>query len=179
VKKTLLFWGVVNEGAIFGIILAIISTQAVSAQVLMSGGTYAQSFDALANTGTANAWADNVTLPGWYAATNLTSVKSGTVTLYNAGTGSLTTGALYSFGDSGSTDRALGSLASGGPGNFAYGVRLTNDTVFANESKFCAYVPPLIKTCADTGCAEIIARMIPKMTPWFTTPQNNRAFFTS
>ena len=38
----------------------------------------------------------------------------------------------------------------------------------AGESKFCACVPPLIKTRADTGCVEIIARTIPKMTPSFT-----------
>jgi endonuclease/exonuclease/phosphatase family metal-dependent hydrolase len=139
VKNTQWFWGAVNEGAFFGIILAIISTQGVSAQVLMSGGTYAQNFDALSNTGTANTWADNVTLAGWYAATNLTAVKSGTVTLYSASTGSSGTGAFYSFGDSGATDRALGSLASGGPGNFAYGVRFTNDTAYAQTNFTVSY----------------------------------------
>jgi endonuclease/exonuclease/phosphatase family metal-dependent hydrolase len=139
VKNTLWFRGYVSKGAIFGIILAIISTHAVSAQVLMSAGTYTQNFDALASTGTANPWTDNVTLPGWYAATNLTSIKSGTVTLYNAGTGSSTAGALYSFGDSGSTDRALGSLASGGLGNLACGVRLTNDTAFAQTNFMVSY----------------------------------------
>jgi hypothetical protein len=83
VNKARLFRGVVKKGAVFGIILAIYSTPAVSAQVLMSGGTYAQNFDALSNTGTANTWADNVTLPGWYASR---SVAPNNVTTYSAGT---------------------------------------------------------------------------------------------
>ena len=94
-------------------------------QVLMSGGTYSQNFDSLANSGTGNTWTENVTLPGWYASK---SVAPNDVATYNAGTGSSTAGALYSFGSSSSTERALGSLASGTPGNFAYGVCFTNDT---------------------------------------------------
>ncbi len=101
------------------------------AQILISGGTYSQNFDSLAASGTGKSWINNVTLPGWYAATNLTATKSGDAVVYSAGTGSSASGALYSFGDAGSTDRALGSLASGGPGNFAYGVRFINDTALA------------------------------------------------
>jgi endonuclease/exonuclease/phosphatase family metal-dependent hydrolase len=139
VKKSRLYWGFQKRGVVLGIIAAIISTHPVSAQVLMSGGTYSQNFDSLAGSGTGNAWTDNVTLPGWYAATNVTSVKSGSVTLYNAGTGSSTAGALYSFGGSSSTERALGSLASGTPGNFAYGVRFTNDTTSAQTNFIISY----------------------------------------
>ena len=102
----------------------------------MSGGTYAQNFDSLANTGTANTWVDNVTLPGWYASKSL---GGNAVTAYRAGTGSDNSGALYSFGDSGSTDRALGSVASGTPGNFAYGVCLTNDTTVAQTNFTVSY----------------------------------------
>ena len=42
-----------------------------------------------------------------------------------------------------------------------------------------AFDPPLIKTCADTGCVEIIAAMIPKTTPLFcnSNPKYNRDFF--
>ena len=53
---------------------------------------------------------------------------------YRAATGTANTGALYSFGGAGVnpvTDRALGSIASGTPGNFAYGVRFQNDTTLA------------------------------------------------
>jgi hypothetical protein len=63
VKKSRLYWGFQKRGVVLGIILAIISTPPVSAQVLMGGGTYAQNFDALANGGTANAWTDKVALP--------------------------------------------------------------------------------------------------------------------
>jgi hypothetical protein len=49
----------------------------------------------------------------------------------------------------------------------------------ASESKFCESVPPLIKICADTGCVEKIAAMIPKTTPLFCkpNPKYNRDFF--
>jgi hypothetical protein len=97
-----------------------------SAQVLMSAGSpYTQSFDTLASSGTANTWTDNSTLRGWYAS----KTSGGTsVSSYQASTGTGITGAIYSFGASGSSERALGSLASGTTGNLAYGVRLLNDT---------------------------------------------------
>src|SRR6185503_19264799 len=47
-----------------------------------------ENFDTLASVGTAIAWTDNVTIPGWYA----------TPVTYNSGTGSSNAGALYSFG---------------------------------------------------------------------------------
>ena len=108
----------------------------VLSQVLMSGGTYSQNFDSLANTGTANSWTDNATLPGWYASKTL----GGTVvTTYRANNGTGNTGAIYSFGATGSTERALGSIASGTPGNFAYGVRFTNDTGSAQSNLTVSY----------------------------------------
>ena len=80
------------------------------------GVALTENFDSLP---TANSvWADNATIPGWYA---------NRVPL-NASTGSLNTGALYSFGAAGNGDRALGSVASGTTGTILYGVRLTNNT---------------------------------------------------
>jgi endonuclease/exonuclease/phosphatase family metal-dependent hydrolase len=123
------------------LVLAICPAHFGVAQILMSGGTnYSQSFDTLAGANSGNSWKDNVTLPGWYAATNLTSTKSGSVTVYDAGTGSSGTGALYSFGGTGSAERALGSLASGGPGNFAFGVRFKNDTTQTVTNITISYV---------------------------------------
>jgi endonuclease/exonuclease/phosphatase family metal-dependent hydrolase len=139
VKKALWLWGGANGGVVLGIILAIISTPGVSAQVLMSGGTYTQNFDMLAGTGTANTWTDNDTLPGWYASTNAGGSRFGTVTIYRAGAGAENNGALYSFGDVGSAERALGSLASGTPGDFAWGVRFTNDTASAQTNFTISY----------------------------------------
>ncbi len=112
---------------------AILSTglfiQSASAQVRFSAGSpYLQDFNSLSNSGSYNPWTNNSTLPGWYAAQ---TAGDGAITNYRAGTGSGTAGGLYSFGASNSTDRALGSLASGGPGKLAYGVRFTNDTSLA------------------------------------------------
>ena len=80
-----------------------------------------ENFDTLASAGTNLAWTDNSTIPGWYSSR----------ATYNAGTGSSTTGALYSFGVAGTnpaTDRALGGLASGGTGTIFFGVRFVNNT---------------------------------------------------
>ena len=110
---------------------AALSAVPVSAQILMSGGTYSQNFNSLADGGAGNSWTDNFTLPGWYISQ---SKSPFTVSTYRAGTGSGTTGLIYSYGDSGSTERALGSVASGTPGNFAYGVRFTNDTALAQTN---------------------------------------------
>ncbi len=85
------------------------------------GSPLTDNFDTLASAGTNIAWADNMTIAGLYS----------TRTTYNAGTGSSNTGALYSFGVAGTnplTDRALGSVASGGTGTFYYAVKLTNNT---------------------------------------------------
>lgn len=102
----------------------------VCAQIYISslpGGSYIQEFDSLAGSGT-DTWIDNATLAGWYAAKSSGTPTS--FTNYVAGKGSGTAGALYSFGDSESGERALGSLASGNAnvGNIAYGVRFANDT---------------------------------------------------
>lgn len=106
------------------------------AQVAMSAGAYMQNFDSLGSVGAS--WTDNATLAGWYAS----KTAGGMLTNYSAGTGSSTTGALYSFGVAGlsnATDRALGSLASGTPGNFAYGVRCINDTAIPQTNILITY----------------------------------------
>ncbi len=98
---------------------AILNAQAIS---VSASGTYTQNFDTLANSGTTNAWTDNSTITGWYAQ------RSGTGTTYIADTGSGNSGGLYSYGASGSTDRALGSVGSSNAaaGSFAYGVVIQN-----------------------------------------------------
>ncbi|MEW6128233.1 MAG: C25 family cysteine peptidase [Acidobacteriota bacterium] len=85
------------------------------------GTPLTENFDSLSQSGTGNVWTDDSTLSGGYASS----------TTYNAGTGSSTTGALYSFGIAGTnpvSDRALGSLASGGTGTIHYAFKLTNNT---------------------------------------------------
>ncbi|MBK9091355.1 MAG: DUF11 domain-containing protein [Anaerolineae bacterium] len=92
--------------------------RAAPAAAISLSAPYEQNFDTLSNTGTGNPWTDDSTIAGWY--TNKTT--------YNAGTGTSTTGSVFSFGSTGSTERALGSVASGTTGAIYYGVRLVNDT---------------------------------------------------
>jgi endonuclease/exonuclease/phosphatase family metal-dependent hydrolase len=117
--------------------LATVLTLPSSAQISMGSNSYSQNFDSLSNVvGTSIPWTNNQTLPGWYASK---SVGPNDVTNYNAGTGSSTAGSLYSFGSAGSSERALGSLASGTPGDFAYGVRFTNDSGSARSNILVSY----------------------------------------
>jgi hypothetical protein len=95
-----------------------------SIDITVSGGTpfpgtsttYNQDFNSLANTSTGITWTNDVTITDWYS----------NQSTYNTGTGSSTTGALYSFGSTSASDRAIGSLASSGTGTVLYGVALTN-----------------------------------------------------
>ncbi len=124
----------------FAFILAAAST--THAQVSYTGGVYSQNFDTLqgtTNNTTGVAWADNSTLPGWYAALTTGAVATygvtngtigGTAATFD-GTSVANNVGLFSFGTSASTDRALGSRATSavtGHGTVAYGVRLVNNT---------------------------------------------------
>lgn len=105
------------------LLLFLISPLTIFAQINISNGvTYSQNFDGLGSI--AVSWTNNTNLVGWYAAYGL---GSATVSL-GASTGSSTTGALYSFGAANATERALGSLASGGTGTIYYGLRLKNNS---------------------------------------------------
>jgi hypothetical protein len=86
--------------------------------VLTSDATYTQNFDTLAASGTSGTVPTGVQFVETGANANST---------YTAGTGSSNTGNTYSFGASGSTDRALGGLRSG---NLIpqFGLAFTNDT---------------------------------------------------
>jgi endonuclease/exonuclease/phosphatase family metal-dependent hydrolase len=132
------FFGFLKKGVLAA--SAICSSGLVSAQVLMSGGTYSQDFDSLANSvGQNTNWVDNLTLPGWYISK---SVAPNAVTSYRVDSGASLTGAIYSYGTNdanGITDRALGSVAAGTPGNFAYGIRFTNDTGSAQSNITVSY----------------------------------------
>lgn len=73
--------------------------------------SYSQSFDSLAAAGTAAVtWTNDSTLAGW----SLFTSTGAAVPTYIVDTGSSNTGSFRSFGAAGSTDRALGSTASGG-----------------------------------------------------------------
>lgn len=71
---------------------------------IMFTGSYSQDFNTLANTGTSSSMPT-----GWYFDETGTSRNL----TYGTGAGTATTGNTYSFGSSGSSDRALGGLRSG------------------------------------------------------------------
>jgi len=87
--------------------LMAMATPALAGPVAFTGN-YTQNFDTLATSG--SNWLQGDTLAGWYLYTG-----AGTdIATYQAGDGSSNSGAFYSFGASGSSERALGGAASGG-----------------------------------------------------------------
>src|SRR5689334_22933561 len=101
-------FGLVATG-LFLLIAVVTTTAPTNAAPLAAiplGSTYTQNFDSLSNTGTTNVWTDDSTIPGWYS----------TRTVYLASTGTLNNGGLFSFGNAGDTERALGSQGSGSTG---------------------------------------------------------------
>jgi len=79
---------------------------------ITGSSTYAQNFDSLASSGSPIAWVNGATLAGWYL---FRQPAPGTgLTNYSAGDGSSTTGSFWSYGSTGSGERALGGLGSGG-----------------------------------------------------------------
>ncbi|HUJ13808.1 MAG TPA: DNA/RNA non-specific endonuclease [Thermoanaerobaculia bacterium] len=85
--------------------VSVLVASTLSAQcVALTGATYTQNFDSLASSGTSGS------VPGgWAFAETGTNANA----LYTAGTGSSNAGDTYSFGSTGSTDRAFGTLLSG------------------------------------------------------------------
>jgi hypothetical protein len=69
---------------------------------------YTQTFDALSASGTSG-WTNGLTLSGW----NLFRQPGTAISTYIAGDGSNNTGSFYSFGTTGSSERALGAIGSG------------------------------------------------------------------
>jgi uncharacterized protein len=125
-------------------ILALVASVVVvsvtaQAQVLLSGGlSYSQNFDSLASTGSSGTWSDNTTLLGWYASkaysTSTTPQTYGpyAYTSYRVDSGGNNSGNLFDYGSAGSTDRALGSVASGTVAGSTmatvFGLRIQNNT---------------------------------------------------
>ncbi len=87
------------------------------------GGSYAQDFNALATSGTTNAWAQGSTLEGWY----LYTAASADIATYRAGDGATNAGAFYSFGSGTTAERALGGVASGSVSGYI-ALALTNSS---------------------------------------------------
>lgn len=103
-----------------GVALLLVPDTLAQVSYATPGGIYEQRFNTLAQTGTANTWTNNATIPGWFS----------TESTYRAGFGFDTVGALYSFGSTGdfASDRALGTLPSNGTGDIIFGVQFVNNT---------------------------------------------------
>lgn len=118
------------------------------AQSAFTGAPYSQNFDTLLSSGTGNAWTQNVTLAGWFWLRSPSSTvgrQAGgwvDVATYNAGNGSSTTGAAYSFGTTGTGERALGTIGSGNAaaGDYVYALVLQNTSGVAMGSFSLNYV---------------------------------------
>jgi len=100
------------------LLVLCLAAGAASAQVSLTGPAYTQNFDTLANSGSGH-----TALPaGWLLSESGTNANG----QYQAGTGSGNSGDSYSFGASGSTERALGGLLSGSL-NPTFGACFTNN----------------------------------------------------
>ncbi len=110
----------------------------------VAGSPTTELFDTL---GSVNNSTTNTSLPtGWYF------VESGTNanTFYSASTGSLTAGDTYSYGSSGSTERAYGTLLSGTLTS-TIGASFTNSTGVAITTLEIAYIGEQWRTGRTDG----------------------------
>ncbi|TXI20733.1 MAG: PEP-CTERM sorting domain-containing protein [Roseateles sp.] len=90
---------------------ALATALSAQASVTLSDATttYTQNFDSLASSGASIAWVDDSTLAGW------SLVAAAPVTTYNTGNGSNgSTAGFFSFGATGSAERALGAVVTNG-----------------------------------------------------------------
>jgi len=115
--------------------LLLLSAATTTAQIAYTGGNYTQDFNTLPSSGTftftgfgpiaLNTAPVNATgLAGWSFAK---ISGSGANALFNVGTGSGTTGSVYSFGATAAAERSLGTLFSGTVGS-VMGVTFVNNT---------------------------------------------------
>lgn len=113
-------------------LVAVASAQA-TVSVTSTAFNYSQTFDTLASTGS-TAFVNDSTLTGWSLFRG-----AGTSLAVTAGTGSSNGGGFYSFGSAGSTERALGSVASGSTLTLNYALALTNNTGVALDGFTLGY----------------------------------------
>ncbi len=105
------------------IVLMLLSFNVSRAQVIMNyTGSYNQDFNTLSKVTGSTVWVDNTNIPNWY----WKETGANSNTSYTTGTGSSSGGDRYSFGSTGSDDRAMGSLTTASMTPVACGVLLRN-----------------------------------------------------
>ncbi|MCC9166887.1 T9SS type A sorting domain-containing protein [Pontibacter harenae] len=139
-----------------------------SAQVSLNphNTSYTQNFDALPAAGT-GIWENGTEyIPGWFIQRTYTAGSTVLV-----GTGSSNTGGLYSFGLSGSTDRALGAISSGTAtvGEFAWGLLIQNNTGATLTALHVTYAGEQWRSASRTAGEQ-------ETTFWYSTNASPTAF---
>ncbi|RYD28172.1 MAG: hypothetical protein EOP87_20045 [Verrucomicrobiaceae bacterium] len=93
------------------------------------GSTLTENFNTLSFASGTHPWADNSTIPGWYAATRLPAPSTPFSEYTASSGGTAAAGAIQSLGPSGNTDRALGSQNPNSVTSaISYGMSISNDT---------------------------------------------------
>ncbi len=141
--------------------LAAYLTAVCHGQLNYIGGPVSQNFDTLSSSGTGNPWTNNSTLPGWYwlraPSSTVGRQVGGWIDLatYNASDGSSTTGAGYSFGTSGTSERALGTIGSGNAasGDYVYALVIRNMSGLIMTSFTLSYVGEQWRNGGNTSMA--------------------------
>jgi hypothetical protein len=139
--------GCVNKGDIMNIRLAAVAVTmagvtlagtagatvypASPVPIALDASIYTQNFDALASTGSTG----SVLPTGWQVSENDSNANQ----TYAVGTGSANAGNVYSFGATGSGERALGSVTSGSLQPAYYGALFTNALGSAIDSLTVSY----------------------------------------
>lgn len=117
-----------------------------------AGTAYTQNFDTLASTGSANSTTLTGALEGW----SIIESGSNANTTYAANDGSGNGGNTYSYGSTGSTDRALGGLASNNL-TTAFGAQFTNNTGAPLTSLLISYVGEEWRYGGSTAAVDLLA----------------------
>jgi hypothetical protein len=109
---------------LFGVLVVLRPSVTLAATISIAEATptYTQDFDTLPSSGTANPWTDDSTLAGWYYNTSLVSPPH----TMRASPGGVNNSGLYSYGSTGSTDRAIGALSSSARPFQVFGARFVN-----------------------------------------------------
>jgi len=126
------------------------SSRATEAIAVAGPTTYVQNFDAL---GTATVpWADDSTIPGWFAGINANNTPSGSLQPTN-GADAVPLSGLLNLGSTGAADRALGSKATSGANfaNIAFGVVFQNNSAQPLTITNITYTGELWRTNATAG----------------------------
>ena len=126
------------------------SESTLAAVVVTTPGTpYTQDFNALINTvAVGGTFVDDTTLAGWTVNSEEMDTNSDE---YFANTGSSNGGEVYSYGDAGAADRALGYLGSTGNDYFNAVLILTNNTGAAIDEIVVSYVGEQWRSGGNTG----------------------------